>query len=241
MLGLFSFIIGINIPRFFYTPKNSNSYPGVFQIKVGSYNVTIYPSEMPELLEDVFPGASSHSILKNFLETYNPIWAEEIMYYNTTINASRLVTAGALMALNQSGFWQLVFSTNGTQSEEIQWTCRISGNRMPINWSSIIKMGADRLLFHLPEEPIRLYRFYLTSDYTVKNYQWDLRFAVQSDPWTSFKITIDTNGTVINEHLFMPPGGSEPFTQFQLILIAGAGTVILVVVIVSYVRFRRKI
>jgi hypothetical protein len=198
---------------------------------------------MPAGLYSSHPEAQGHPVVGNFVSSFNPIWAVDDIYYNESVGAPTHVGAVLVVALNQSGFWQLVFSANGTEPVGIRWTCTMSGDRMPVNASTILLTAIERLLSRLPEESIRLYRFCLAAigwgSYAINAYSWRLHFAVQTKPWVAFSVEIATNGTVVDEELFVPPGGSWGSPWILLAFaIAGVGTVVLIVVVVSFVRTR---
>jgi hypothetical protein len=150
-----------------------------------------------------------------------------------------------VVALNQSGFWQLTLSANGTQPVEIRWTCTVSGDRMPVNASTILLTAIERLLNRLPQEPIRLARFYLAAigwgDYAVNAYSWRLGFVVQTQPWCAFHVEIATNGTVVDEELSIPPGGTSALPWVPATLAIGAvATIALIAFVVISVRKHRS-
>jgi hypothetical protein len=212
-----------------------------YDIEVGPYNVSVYPSLMPAGLYSAHPEAQGHPVVESFVSSFNPIWAVDGVYYNESVGAPTHVAAVLVVALNQSGFWQLVFSANGTIPLDIRWTCTISGDRMPVNASAILLTAIERLLNRLPEESVRLYRFYLAAigwgDDAVNAYSWRLYFAVQTKPWVSFSVEIATNGTVLSEELLAPPGGTFlPLGVLLALAVAAVGTVVLVAVVVGFAR-----
>lgn len=225
-------------------PAYNGLAPSQFNIQVGAYNVTIFPNFMPSSLFESHPEAEGHPIVESFISLFNPIWIASGIYYNESVGAPIHVGAGILVALNQSGFWQLVFSTNGTTYSEIQWTCTVSGHRMQVNTSTILLTGIERLLAYLPEEPIQIYRFYLSAvgsgDYAVTEYYWRLFFVVEREPWSDFFAIIATNGTVIDEGLRIPPGGKIP-PIIPILSITVMGFIGLILVIRSFVRSRSVI
>lgn len=222
------------------TPAQGLASPD-YEIEVGPYNVTVRPSLMPAGLYSTHPEAQGHPVVGSFVSSFNPIWAVDDIYYNESVGAPTHVSAVLVVALNQSGFWQLVFSANGTEPVDIRWTCTISGDRMPVNASAILLTAIERLLSRLPEESIRLYRFCLAAigwgDHAVNAYSWRLYFAVQTKPWVSFSVEIATNGTVLNEALLVPPSGTGwPPGILLALAVAAVGTVVLAAVVVGFVR-----
>jgi hypothetical protein len=223
---------------------NSESSPSQFNIIVGPYNVIVLPSLMPFGLFESHPEAEGHPVVESFVSRFNPIWIINSIYFNESVGAPTHVSAGILVALNQSGFWQLVFSTNGTTSSEIQWTCTVSGNRMLVNTSTILLTGIERLLAYLPAEQIQIYCFYLSAvgwgDNANKEYYWHLYFVVETGPWTDFFVTMATNGTVIDEGLLSPPGGNMP-PIIPILSITVVGVIILIFAIWSFTKSQSTI
>ena len=240
-LILCTYLLSTAVPR--VAPTHNASAPSPFHIQVGPYDVIISPNFMPCFLYEWYPEAEGHPVVEDFISRFNPVWIESGIYYNESVGAPTHVGAGILVAFNQSGFWQLVFSTNGTQSTEIQWTCTVSGHRMPVNTSTILITGIERLLTYLPEEPIKLHSFYLSAvgwgNYAINGYHWHLWFVIETKPWSGFFVTIATNGTVIDEELLIPPGGGNTFPPaLPLLIIAAVGVIVLVFVIVGFIRFQ---
>lgn len=200
---------------------------------------------MPAGLYSSHPEAQGHPVVGSFVSSFSPIWAVDDIYYNESVGAPTHTGAVMVVALNQSGFWQLTLSANGTQPVEIRWTCTVSGDRMPVNASTILLTAIERLLNRLPQEPIRLARFYLAAigwgDYAVNAYSWRLGFVVQTQPWCAFHVEIATNGTVVDEELSIPPGGTSALPWVPATLAIGAvATIALIAFVVISVRKHRS-
>lgn len=213
---------------------------GEFQIQVGEYTVTIIPDDMPSDLYRYYPAAEGHPVVANFIERFHPIWVWVSTYYNNSVGAPTLVEAALITAMNQSGFFQLVCSTNGTGSE-IDWTCTISGHNTPVNAFSILHTAVERLLARVPEGPIRLYNFHLAAEQyngnSGKRHLWYAYFQILGnlcESPSSLLVKIDMNGTIITD---IWKGGPPLICfPFWILFVAVGATCIIVIAAAYYIK-----
>lgn len=215
--------------------------PPSLHIHVGTFNVTVLShSNMPDLLFERHPEVQGNPVVESFVEQYDPRWVYEDTYFNDSVGAPTPVSAVLVVALNQSGFWQLVFSANVTESTQVRWICMVSGHRMPVNASHILLTAVEHFAARFPEESIILSSMRLSvegGDPPVKKLVWHLSIEGSSHHW-AYIMVIDTNGTVLLEYV-LPPHGPPPLSFiWTLLVVAGVGIILLVVVVVGFFRTR---
>ena len=126
-----------------------------WELEVGPYTVTIsYPSNFTE---SIMPGWSflfDDTEVCRFIEEYNPIWLTSGIWGPRDMERAGL-SACALIALNETGFWELMVVFNLTSSpEEVVDTFFFSDRELPLNYTSILWRALDRFTADFPGTPL---------------------------------------------------------------------------------------